>query len=117
MNTSQLAAIRQQLAEQKKLAIKQMGDLKKSDPFSDPDYSSDNAAVDTDVREQEGHDVIMAEISSLQQRVQDIDAAIVRIEKGQYGYCSKCGKNIPDARLQLIPEAQYCVDCESTMKK
>ena len=36
--------------EQNKLRL-QIETLKKDDPFSDPDHASDNAAVDTDVRE------------------------------------------------------------------
>ncbi len=94
-----------------------MSNLKKEDPFSDPDHASDNAAVDTDVREQVGHDTVEAEIKDLQKRLTDIDLALIRITKGRYGYCAKCNKTIVFARLKLVPEAQYCMDCEKLLRK
>jgi hypothetical protein len=30
-----------------------------------------------------------------------------------YGTCARCGDEIPLARLQVIPFAQYCVDCQN----
>ncbi|HRN69804.1 MAG TPA: TraR/DksA family transcriptional regulator, partial [Candidatus Woesebacteria bacterium] len=90
-----------------------MAELKESDPFSDPEYSNDNAAVDNDVREQEAHQRIEAEIETLQERKKNIEQALKRMEKGNYGYCKRCNKEIPEKRLQLVPEASYCVECES----
>lgn len=42
------------------------------------------------------------------QRAQ-IQAALARIEDGSYGTCMDCGQPIPDARLQVRPEAARCV--------
>lgn len=96
---------------------KQIASLKKNDPFADPEHANDNAAVDTDVREQTYHDTVQAEIDSLQSRMEEVTLAISKVEKGQYGYCARCSKDIPVARLELVPEAQYCVDCENQIKK
>ena len=92
--------------------LEKIDNLKKEDPFSDPDHASDNAAVDTDVREQVGHDTVEAQIKDLSIREEDIKAALIRINKGKYGICQKCGKAIPQARLKIIPESAYCIDCE-----
>lgn len=116
MNTTDAQNIAQKLEEQKEQIIAQIANLKKSDPFENSDHAIDNAAIDTDIREQEGHDLIEAETETLQERLQDIDEALVRIKEGRYGYCAKCGKEIPQARLSLIPEAKFCVDCESKSK-
>lgn len=91
--------------------------LKKDDPFSDPDHASDNAAVDTDVREQVGHDTIEAQIKDLQKKLNDIELALKKMTRGKYGVCERCGVNIPLARLKILPEARYCVDCESKVRK
>lgn len=40
-----------------------------------------------------------------------IDMAIRRLEEGDYGYCSECGEEIPEARLQIDPMAERCVKC------
>jgi RNA polymerase-binding protein DksA len=45
--------------------------------------------------------------------VEEIDAALAKIEAGSYGYCENCGMQIPEARLEAIPHARLCVDCKS----
>ena len=42
------------------------------------------------------------------QRAQ-VEAALARIEDGTYGTCVDCGQAIPDARLEVRPEAARCV--------
>ncbi|MCF7934554.1 MAG: TraR/DksA C4-type zinc finger protein [Spirochaetia bacterium] len=37
--------------------------------------------------------------------------ALERIEKGTYGVCIRCGKDIPLGRLTHVPEALICVPC------
>ncbi len=96
---------------------KQIEELKKSDPFADPDHASDNAAVDTDVREQVGHDTIEAEVKDLQRRLDDINRALQKMQKGKYGICERCGKEIPLPRLKILPEARYDVTCEQKLRR
>ena len=38
-----------------------------------------------------------------------VEAALARIEDGSYGTCVDCGQSIPDARLEVRPEAARCV--------
>ena len=95
--------------------LQQIGQLQKDDPFSDPDHASDNAAIDTDVREQVGHETIVAQIKDLKRKLQDIGIALEKIKKNRYGYCEKCGKAIAPPRLRLIPEARFCVDDEKKL--
>ena len=45
--------------------------------------------------------------------VEEIDAALERIEDGTYGVCAQCGKNIPKERLRALPQAALCVQCKS----
>jgi RNA polymerase-binding transcription factor DksA len=107
----------QKLKDEREKTLRQIDELKKSDPFLDPDHASDNAAVDTDVREQMGHDSIEAQVKDLQKRVEDIDLALRKIAKGTYGTCEKCHESIFLARLELIPEARFCVECERKLRK
>jgi DnaK suppressor protein len=83
----------------------------------DPDHASDNAAVDTDAREQIGHQTIEAEIEEMKRRLKDIELSLVKTEKGGYGLCEKCNKVIPLKRMELIPEARFCVDCEGKLRR
>jgi hypothetical protein len=48
--------------------------------------------------------------------LQDIKDAIGRIDDGTYGTCSHCGKEIPTERLEVMPFAKLCVDCEENLE-
>jgi DnaK suppressor protein len=45
--------------------------------------------------------------------IEDIDAALAKIEAGTYGLCESCGTQIPEARLEALPQAKLCVRCKS----
>lgn len=106
-----------QLEKEKERLENQIEELKKEDPFLDPEHVSDNAAIDTDVREQVGHENIEAQVKNLEKKLQLIDQAIKNIKKDKYGICERCHQTIPQKRLELIPEALYCVDCEKKLRK
>ena len=50
-------------------------------------------------------------------RLKLMDNALARIEQGRYGLCMRCGKLIPQARLEAIPYAVLCIDCKSAEEK
>lgn len=41
-----------------------------------------------------------------------VDAALRRIDDGSYGQCIDCGREIPAARLQATPEVARCIACQ-----
>ena len=47
------------------------------------------------------------------QRLDEIDAAVRRLETDSYGACRTCRRPIPVARLEAVPEATQCVSCAS----
>ena len=51
------------------------------------------------------------------QRLRLIDNALDRIRQGKYGLCAKCGKEIPQARLEALPYALMCVACASAEER
>ncbi|MCW8829496.1 MAG: TraR/DksA C4-type zinc finger protein [Gammaproteobacteria bacterium] len=42
-----------------------------------------------------------------------IDAALARLDSGDYGYCLECDEPIARRRLELNPAATLCIDCAS----
>jgi RNA polymerase-binding protein DksA len=42
----------------------------------------------------------------------EIDAALKRIDEGTYGICTNCSKQIPEGRLEALPWATLCIDCQ-----
>jgi RNA polymerase-binding protein DksA len=45
--------------------------------------------------------------------VERIQAAIRRIDAGEYGQCAKCGEPIGAKRLEALPTGAICMDCAS----
>lgn len=43
--------------------------------------------------------------------LQRIEAAFARIDDDEYGYCERCGEEIPDKRLEIDPSIGACVKC------
>lgn len=49
---------------------------------------------------------------TLEGSLEDVNAALERIQKGTYGKCRYCGNDIDARRLQARPESSSCVDCK-----
>jgi DnaK suppressor protein len=48
------------------------------------------------------------------QQLELVEAALVRIEAGTFGTCANCGKPIATERLEALPWAAWCIDCQRT---
>lgn len=46
-----------------------------------------------------------------------VDAALQRLDAGTFGTCQRCGRPIADARLEALPWAAHCIDCQSVIDK
>lgn len=46
-----------------------------------------------------------------------IDAALEKLELGEYGACVSCGEEIGVKRLRARPVAELCIDCKSEQEK
>ncbi|HEU5058073.1 MAG TPA: TraR/DksA family transcriptional regulator, partial [Kofleriaceae bacterium] len=49
--------------------------------------------------------------------VEEIDAALQRIERGEYGVCEECGEPIEPQRLDAVPWARRCFADETEFEK
>ena len=45
--------------------------------------------------------------------LEDVERALGKFEKGIYGLCEACGARIDRARLEALPHAKCCLDCQS----
>ena len=117
LSKKDITQFKNQLEQKKQKIITRIGVLKKSDPFSDPDHATDNAAIDTDVREQIGHETIVAEVEVSNKTLFLIETALKKIARGLYGVCEKCRLPIGLNRLKIVPETRYCLDCEKKLIK
>ena len=47
--------------------------------------------------------------------IEEIDAALQRIEDGTYGLCARCGKPLDEERLKAMPTAKYDAACQAAI--
>ena len=72
-------------------------------PTDMEEISSDNA----------DQELTLSLLGSEEDALDQIEAALQRIEDGSYGQCEECGAKIPKSRLEAIPYAAQCVRCAS----
>jgi len=56
-------------------------------------------------------------VSNEQEALYEIEEALKRIDQSTYGICGNCEKAIMKARLDAVPFARLCVNCQSTIEK
>ena len=73
-------------------------------------YGSQAAAA-THVFEQQ-RDLALRDRAKTQ--LEQVEAALARLDAGTYGACTNCGKPIAAERLEAIPWTPFCIDCART---
>ena len=71
-------------------------------------YGSQAAAA-TQVFEQQ-RDLALRERATHQLEL--VDEALARLDDGTFGACRRCGKPIAEPRLEALPWAAYCIECQ-----
>jgi RNA polymerase-binding protein DksA len=79
--------------------------------------------VEVDVDAEEGDpDLIEREknvalLTQLEHKLEGVEGALRSIEKGKYGICERCGKEIAPERLEVRPDATLCISCQGEVEK
>jgi RNA polymerase-binding transcription factor DksA len=73
--------------------------------------SHNNADWEELATEREADEVLEGIGLSAQSELRMIEAALDRIEAGDYGSCAKCGATISEARLDVLPFTPFCRHC------
>ena len=55
----------------------------------------------------------MAVGASLRELLDEVEAALRKLDKGTYGICDSCSKEITKKRLEALPWATLCKDCRA----
>lgn len=61
--------------------------------------------------QRENEEVLTSLDDSLNDEFEQIEKALYRIEKGEYGKCEECSNEISLHRLEAIPHASLCINC------
>ncbi|MGE3622165.1 MAG: TraR/DksA family transcriptional regulator [Acidimicrobiia bacterium] len=68
----------------------------------------DNFADSGQVAAEQGENLALA--SQLQEQLDEVDRALAKFDRGEYGTCEACGRPIAEARLEAMPATRYCID-------
>lgn len=49
--------------------------------------------------------------------LKEVEEALRRFERGEYGVCGRCHQEIDPARLKAIPQARYCMTCQTDIER
>ena len=107
--------IQAELEEQKRRLLADIEDLESQDPSNDS-FRDVNNTDDDDAAESEDHNRIQARLDAARAQLQLVEKALAKLENGTYGKCERCGKPIPEARLEAKPAAIYDVECEEIVE-
>jgi RNA polymerase-binding transcription factor DksA len=78
-----------------------------ADGAAAPDFD-ENFADSAQVAAEQGENLALA--ATLRDQLDDVVAALARIDDGTYGRCGVCGNPIAAARLEAVPTASVCID-------
>lgn len=78
--------------------------------ITDRDVLDAAESSEVDIQDDIGFALIQLKAETLTK----VDAALRRIEEGNYGDCFECGDEIAEARLRALPFAVRCRDCEES---
>jgi RNA polymerase-binding transcription factor DksA len=116
LTTDFLDRQRQAIAEEQQSCLTQIavldGDLailRDRDGVSDVDFTEEGGEGDSLAFERDREESLR---SILIARIEQLDAAITRIDNSAYGVCHSCGGPIGEPRLEALPDAVECVDCK-----
>jgi DnaK suppressor protein len=49
--------------------------------------------------------------------LRDVMAALQKIDDGSFGSCERCGETIGDKRLEALPFARHCIECQRAVEQ
>jgi len=122
MTKKELEEIKKLLEQEKAAVEEQLSTFAIKDESPEGDWDTkfpplDNSAggellEDLAKRREEYENLLPVEYA-LEKKLNNINSALKKIEKGKYGLCEKCGKKIKKERLEALPEARFCMKCQN----
>jgi RNA polymerase-binding transcription factor DksA len=111
----QLAMTRLEAERQRLLGLRQ-GLHNDGVGASDADSVAELSAIDqhqADVgSEVFEHEKGMSILVGVEEELREVAAAMIRVERGEYGRCQTCGIAVPEERLEAVPSTRFCVEHE-----
>ncbi|MDO8530293.1 MAG: TraR/DksA C4-type zinc finger protein [bacterium] len=100
-------------ALEKELASFAVEDKNLKDNWDVKPLNNEDSDMEEKADELQEYDNLLSVEHSLELRLRDINLALEKMGKNEYGNCEKCSKEIEAERLQAIPEAKLCMKCNT----
>lgn len=100
-----LDTLRVQLQDERASLRQQLTDLGEGDSALSFD---ENFADSGQVAAEQGENRML--VASLSDQLRDVERALAKMDRGEYGKCETCGKEIAGPRLEAMPAARHCID-------
>jgi len=108
------AALRERLLQQRQEIL----DMYKQDLRAGQESADDGTEDIVDRANNSYNRELMFSLSdSERQMLFQVEDALRRMEQGVYGRCANCGRPISMQRLEAVPWARYCIDCQELSEK
>jgi DnaK suppressor protein len=104
-----LEALKQRLHEDMAILAQQDGDR--------TPYGGDFESLVTAAQLASQHETDELLRRRLERRLGELEHVQRRLEQGSYGKCEQCGGEIPEERLQAMPDTVMCVPCQRTKER
>ena len=109
-----VAAIAALKGERAKLVhqLEELGATESGDLTGDVDFGEGfaDAAAATAERSE-----VLAIVENVHELLEEVDAALEKVDDGTYGICVHCGKLINAARMEYRPTSLFHVDCKTAI--
>lgn len=114
MNADQVENYKKQLLEQRDRLVGQLNENQRQ-TF---EFGLEEMPDPVDAAVQDRSQTVLLSISESERDLIDLtDEALQRIELGSYGTCLNCEQDIAAARLDAVPYARYCMNCQEKMER
>ena len=112
--------VRRRIERERDEAIGQLRDLgisltpRSADPRAGVDHPRDEG---DQAQASERQDLGFMTRERLADRINRLTSALERIVEGTYGQCEVCGRDIERSRLEALPEAVRCLECQERSER
>lgn len=76
-----------------------------------PEFEEGSNNPEEEVNEVEEYENLLPAEYALELRLKNVNEALERIERGTYGICESCKKEVSKERLEANPSAKKCLEC------
>ena len=76
------------------------------------DFGDDTDSLEEEANESDAMGTNLSIGHTQRVRLEDVEVALQKIEKGKYGICEKCGAEISKEVLDIAPESRLCENCK-----